>query len=273
MEETTGRKKIMLAIPSRDGMVSHSNITAIQGFYRLNMHRAIDLIPYLGAGVSDITTFRNQAANVCLEKQMDAVLFIDNDIDYSEQALLKAFWTWENTNYHVIAGAYPKKAINTNRILELTNSQASFQTYDELLSASHRYTVNDQDFREVMTFKHSPWHQDPFAQKRGDARLIGWEGTYTGAGFLLIPAKTLIMIMQECLENMYYDSDHEGSRYPFFNHLQNPDGLLLGEDYSFCQRNLMAGGKLLILDTRISHRGNYVFQGDISATFKHQIQP
>ena len=272
-QETVSKKRVMVAIPSRDGMVSQSNITALLGFHRIGLNRSVELNPYLGAGVSDIAQFRNLAANVALENNMDAILFIDSDIEYSEQAMLKAFWAWENTGFGIIAAAYPKKEICTDRITELCGSEIPFQNYTELLSASHRYTVNDTDLEEVLSFKKSPWHNDPWAKQQGEARRIGWHGDMTGAGFLLIPCDSLRTIVNELAEpeHFYFDADKPDlSRYPFF---KTEDGLMLGEDYSFCLRAKLAGLKLLILDTRVSHRGQYLFQGDIAATLKHGLKP
>ena len=273
-------KKVLLAIPSRDGMISNGILPAIMQYISKGYQKIFQLDPYLSAGVSNIVEFRNMAANTARLQGYEGILFIDNDIEFSFSSLQKLFWAVEKYPEAVITATYPKKEFVPMRMIQAGNDSNEWQTERDLLAASLCYTVGDGQFTEIYSkaTKDNPFTHDPWA-KRGkihDAETvrIGWEGNYTGSGFMYIPIKVLEKLEPNSSVEGYRMQGSDNLYYAYFNPTTNSEGYMLGEDYSFCHRLIQEDISLIILDTRIGHRGQFLFPGDLSMTLdKTSLNP
>ena len=97
-----------------------------------------------------------------------------------------------------------------------------------------------------------------------------------GTGFMLIPRKVAQILIDYYDTNpsdelpIYIDKKTNRKVYSFFSHIVK-NGMLLGEDYSFCARVREAGIPIKV-DTslNISHHGTFVWEGNVQAKKRHE---
>lgn len=171
------------------------------------------------------------------------LFFIDADIRFDADSVLKLL----NADKDVVAGVYPKKGLDWNRIKE----NAPRSSVENLKFYGSQYAVN------VL----------PESEPQGSLLEVSEVGT----GFLMIKRSVIEKMFQAHPQLKYRDNlNLDASLHPHLHALFDTSiderGDYLSEDYTFCRRWRKMGGKIWI-DTSINldHVGHYTFNGNTQA--------
>jgi len=232
-------KNIFFATPCYGGMLTDQ--------YFLSMFRATQLLMKSGINFR-ITTLRNEslisrARNILTAMFLDSdcthLMFIDADIEFQAESLLRAL----AYDKDVIAGAYPKKALDKEDIVKG--------------GLGAQYAIN---------FKFTDAERKQVRVEHGLAEVLD-----ASTGFFMVKRETIEKMIGSYPELHYRNDSNIDPKlnkhcYNLWDVRLDPkDNRLLSEDYSFCRRWQELGGEIwLDLNTRLNHVGSYTFEGDIS---------
>ena len=253
--------KILICTPSHDSKV---HVDYMRGC--LDLQKAFKGNPdsidfFWQEGGSDIVKAREDILWFWYhETKHDYMLFMDSDQGFSADTLKHLLETERGRGEAcVVAAPVPLKRMKQERLLEyvadaMTDAQAPF-------NREHMFPVT--------------WDYN-FA---GDHQIGSLEDEYilqverVGTGCMLISRKVIDtwLVKMEAEEQPFYGSDSYTSRvtkekcYTLFSHLIMGEKIL-GEDYSFCVRMLLADIPVLVdLRCNLTHYGNFGFEGNVFA--------
>jgi len=248
--------KLFVATPMYGGNCAEpyfrSCIQLITFFNKHQLNLAFGTI----ANESLVTRARNVLVNYFLSSNYTHLLFIDGDIEFNVEDVLKLY----AHDKDVVVGAYPKKGLNWNNIKNnIASSPATQYQPHELAAMGADYAINfkfvDRDARTV-------------AVEDGLIKLHD-----AGTGFMMIK-REVILKMMEYYPELKYNNDvainnpNLGDNfYALFDTMIDPkDRRYLSEDYTFCRRWQDMGGDIH-LDPSISlnHYGHFCFSGNPAA--------
>jgi hypothetical protein len=205
--------------------------------YFLSMIRTLQT--FIKHGINfRITTLRNEslisrARNILtamfLESECTHLLFIDADIEFQPDDVLRAL----AYDKPIMAGAYPKKTLPIQYALNFKFQNPETRQIRvengavELLDASTGFFLIKREVFEKMIEAHPELHY------RNDSNI---------------------------------DESLEKHCYALFDTMIDPhDNRYLSEDYTFCRRWQALGGEIwLDPNAKLNHVGSYTFEGDIS---------
>ena len=199
-----------------------------------------------------ITRARNTLAHEFLTSDADALLFIDGDHGFNPDDIVKMV----DSGKDVIGAIYPMKSINWENV-----RKAALAGKENLELYSGFFALNF--LAESQTFK----GDEPFK-----VRDIG-----TGMLFIHRNAFEQVRpIAKTYRSNSGHHSIEIGERITeFFPTLitEEPEAVLLSEDYAFCQMYREVGGDVHAAPwVRITHAGEYNFSGNFLASLEIQGQ-
>lgn len=184
-----------------------------------------------------ITNARNKLATVFMEHEFTHLMFIDADIGFQASDIVSML----KADKDVIAGIYPKKIINWQRIESavkagVPTNELQFHAGDLVVSL-----VDHEMEKEVKL--HEP------------AEVFG-----AGTGFMLIKRSVLEGLKDKV--DTYLDSDGRALYEYFFLVKDQVLKQQLTEDYAFCRLCRENGFKIYVAPwVRLSHTGSYIFSG------------
>ncbi len=244
---------ILLAIPCYAGHLYANCFQSVLELQKLCMANSILLTVQTLTNESLITRGRNYFVALMLaNKSFTHLFFLDSDIVFNPNSVLRMI----NFDKPIVAGVYPKKGLNFEKMMEL--SKNPLVTKDNIQALSLDYVVNfDNDNIQV---------EDGFAKC-----------LYTGTGFLLIQ-RTVLEQMKLAFPQLNYRNDVGGYNineevianfYTFFDCLicENTKRYL-SEDYAFCNRWLKMSPENEIwidLQCNLTHIGTYAFGGSLGS--------
>jgi len=219
--------KILMAIPAYGGNISEKTVTGVYQTTR-DMVRAgisIELITVVNDSI--IHFARSNLANFFYHNT-DAthLLWIDSDVGFTSADVMKLV----ELQVEFAAGTYPKK------------------TYPL------RYTVDLPQAGVVWNEAHT-----------------AIEVAHVGCGFQLLTRSAFLRISRRFPELKYAPRSESrqlsaaelADSYHYYDTYQNKDGVLVGEDYAFCNRYRQAGGTIWLRpDIALCHVGSHVFTGE-----------
>ena len=194
-----------------------------------------------------ISRARNQlAAKFLANPEYTHLLFIDSDIGFKYEDILKMLWHDKG----VMTGAYPIKEINWHQVKENVESGVA---PEHLLENSIRFVVNAVANGENLI------QVENGAMKIYDA----------GTGFMLIKREVFLELIEAYPELKYNDDtgvlneEERNWSYAFFNSYVDEDtGRFLSEDYGFCRYLQKIGGEIWVDPTiELSHLGRMKYSG------------
>jgi len=254
------QKHIFIATPCYGGQIG-------EPYFRSMMRLAILCnkydIPYTISTLANeslITRGRNTLNSFFMEnKAATHLFFIDADIEFNPEDLLRMV----AYDKPIIVGAYPKKAINWNSIINAARNDAD-ETEATIEGHSSNYVVNF-DF-----VKDENGNRTPQVQIVDNLVKLKDAGT----GFMCIKKEVVQKMFDAMPETKYandinVDQKFEPFMYALFDCIIDPESRrYLSEDYTFCRRWQDMGGEVwLDPRTALNHVGHYTFRGNIRKLF------
>ena len=200
-----------------------------------------------------ITRARNTLTHMFIKSDCDALLFIDGDHGFVSEDIVKMV----NSGKDVIGAVYPMKSINWENVKKAVLAGVPVE---ELQLYTGNFAINflpdSQSFRGDEPFK---------------VRDIG-------TGMLFIRRNVFEQMKEVC---KVYKNNSPGEIelgeeiYEYFPTLitDEPESILLSEDYAFCHLWRSLGNSVYAAPwVRISHAGEYNFTGNFLKTLEIQNQ-
>ncbi|HEY6896834.1 MAG TPA: hypothetical protein VI279_06190 [Rhodocyclaceae bacterium] len=238
---------IMIATPMYGGMCT--------AHYMVGVIDAIAVLSGMGYSVyfaniineSLITRARNELARQFLEQGFDYLMFIDADISFDAKSVLELI----RADKDIACGLYPKKEI----------------AWGSIEAAARRGEQNLKDYSGAFALNLLRGSVEAQSDEQGLIEL-----QHGATGFMLI--KRQVFEKLSPLVPAYRTSaatTPDGSflkpltKEFFATSIDEESGVLLSEDYHFCESWRKLGGKIYANPSiRLEHVGTYVYGGDVT---------
>lgn len=254
------QKHIFIATPCYGGQLGEPYFRSMMRFAILCNKYDIKYTISTLANESLITRGRNTLTSFFMENpEATHLFFIDADIEFNPEDILRMV----AYDKPVIVGAYPKKAVNWNSIIEAARADET-ETAETIEGHSSNYVVNF-DF-----IKDKDGNRTPAVQIVDNLVKLKDAGT----GFMCISKDVINKMFDNHPETKYVndinvDPKFEPFMYALFDCIIDPESRrYLSEDYTFCRRWQDMGGEVwLDPRTALNHVGHYTFRGNIRKLF------
>ncbi len=253
-------KHIFIATPCYGGQIGEPYFRSMMRLSILCNKYDIPFTVSTLANESLVTRGRNTLVSFFMENP-DAthLFFIDADIEFNPEDLLRMV----AYDKPVIVGAYPKKAVNWNSIINAARADET-ETADTIEGHSSNYVVNFDFLKDAEGNRTNQVQIMDNLVKLKDA----------GTGFMCIKKETIQQLFDAHPELKYandinVDNKFEPHMYALFDTMIDPESRrYLSEDYTFCRLWQNQGGEVY-LDPRtaLNHVGHYTFRGNIRKLF------
>ena len=249
-------KHIFIATPCYGGQIGEPYFRSMMRLAILCNKYDINFTVSTLANESLITRGRNTLVSFFMEHpEATHLFFVDADIEFDPNDMLRMV----AYDKPVTVGAYPKKAINWNSIINAARADEA-ETPDTIEGHSSNYVVNF-DF-----MKDEDGNPVPQIQIRDNLVKLKDAGT----GFMCIKREVIQQMFDAHPELKYandinVDQKFEKHMYALFDCIIDPESRrYLSEDYTFCRRWQDLDGEVF-LDPRtaLNHVGHYTFRGNI----------
>ena len=249
-------KHIFVATPCFGGQIGEPYFRSMMRLAILCNKYDINFTVSTLANESLITRGRNTLVSFFMEHpEATHLFFVDADIEFDPNDMLRMV----AYDKPVVVGAYPKKAINWNSIINAARENKD-ETPDTIEGHSSNYVVNF-DFLKDKDGK-------PMPQIQIRDNLIKLKDA--GTGFMCIKKEVIQKMFDNYPELSYandinVDAKFEPHMYALFDTMIDPESRrYLSEDYTFCRRwQEMDGEVFLDPRTALNHVGHYTFRGNI----------
>lgn len=198
----------------------------------------------------------NLVARAMDNEKMTHILFIDNDIQWSPQDILKLLVS----NKDVVGGVYPKKSYNWNRLVEISSIQ-------QWSSSKNRGILeNESSVSDIIKHKLVDYNVN---YNKGSLSINDnlAEVKHVATGFMMIKRNTIKNMYAAFPSTKYVDdvgfltSSENRFAYALFDCCVE-DGHYLSEDWLFCNRWKQMGGQIYIdVTINLTHTGVEDFTG------------
>ena len=254
------QKHIFIATPCYGGQIGEPYFRSMMRFAILCNKYNIKYTISTLANESLITRGRNTLNSFFMEnKEATHLFFIDADIEFNPEDILRMV----AYDKPIVVGAYPKKAVNWNSIIEAARADGT-ETAETIEGHSSNYVVNF-DF-----LKDKDGNRTPQVQIVDNLVKLKDAGT----GFMCINKNVMQQMFDAMPETKYVndinvDAKFEPFMYALFDCIIDPESRrYLSEDYTFCRRWQDMGGDVwLDPRTALNHVGHYTFRGNIRKLF------
>jgi hypothetical protein len=254
------QKHIFIATPCYGGQIGEPYFRSMMRFAILCNKYDIKYTISTLANESLITRGRNTLNSFFMEnKEATHLFFIDADIEFNPEDILRM----AAYDKPIVVGAYPKKAVNWNSIIEAARADGT-ETAETIEGHSSNYVVNF-DF-----LKDKDGNRTPQVQIVDNLVKLKDAGT----GFMCINKNVMQQMFDAMPETKYVndinvDAKFEPFMYALFDCIIDPESRrYLSEDYTFCRRWQDMGGDVwLDPRTALNHVGHYTFRGNIRKLF------
>ena len=184
---------------------------------------------------------RNRLVADFLESDCTHMLFLDSDITFNPESLLRMLWA----NLGVVGGVYPKKQMRWQGAFNHARTAGS--TPETTAEAALSYVVN--------------------ALPNGKGKMVRdcFSVSYVGTGFLLIQRPVIEAMVKQYRKLRYTDDcpDAAPRTIPALFDYKIVGDRYLSEDYYFCDLWRRMGGTVwAAANCPLAHAGSHVFTGD-----------
>lgn len=230
---------VFFATPCYGGMLTDQYFLSMFRLSQAFMKYGINFRITTLRNESLITRARNILTAMFLDSDCTHLMFIDSDIEFQPDDVLRAL----AYDKPIMAGAYPKKALNKQDIVKG--------------GIGAQYAIN---------FKFLDTDRKQIRVENGIAEVLD-----ASTGFFLIKRDVIEKMIAAHPELHYRNDSNIDPKlnkycYALFDTIIDPDdNRYLSEDYCFCRRWQKLGGEIwLDLNTKLNHVGSYTFEGDVS---------
>jgi hypothetical protein len=254
------QKHIFIATPCYGGQIGEPYFRSMMRFAILCNKYDIKYTISTLANESLITRGRNTLTSFFMEnKEATHLFFVDADIEFQPEDILRMV----AYDKPIVVGAYPKKALNWNSIIEAAR-------YDETETAE---TIEGHSSNYVVNFD---FVKDQEGNRTGQVQIVDnlVKLKDAGTGFMCINKEVIQKMFDTHPETKYVndinvDQKFEPFMYALFDCIIDPESRrYLSEDYTFCRRWQDMGGEVwLDPRTALNHVGHYTFRGNIRKLF------
>lgn len=254
------QKHIFIATPCYGGQIGEPYFRSMMRFAILCNKYDIKYTISTLANESLITRGRNTLTSFFMENpEATHLFFVDADIEFQPEDILRMV----AYDKPIVVGAYPKKALNWNSIIEAARNDET-ETADTIEGHSSNYVVNF-DFVK-----------DQEGNRTGQVQIVDnlVKLKDAGTGFMCINKEVIQKMFDTHPETKYVndinvDAKFEPFMYALFDCIIDPESRrYLSEDYTFCRRWQDMGGEVwLDPRTALNHVGHYTFRGNIRKLF------
>lgn len=246
---------VLFAIPCYDQQISEPTMMSL---IKTTMYFRDHNIKFAIATITDSLINRarnNMTAKFMANPQFTHMMFIDADISWEPDAIIKLLWH----NQDVITGAYPIKKIEWDRVVKNVNEG---MPSEDLAENSVRFVVNPTKNKKTSSLN----------VVNGAVEIFD-----AGTGFMLIKRETITRLIESYPELKYSDDtgslndEEQNWTYAFFNsYIDKHLNRFLSEDYGFCRYWQEIGGKIWVdPGITLGHLGRMKYSGTMM-TFLEQ---
>lgn len=239
-------KSVMIATPMYGGLCTGHYVTGLLA--SMQRLRAANIQVYWAHIMNEslITRGRNELVRIFLETEKDYLMFVDADIHFDGEAILKLI----DTDYDVVCGIYPKKEVDWAQV-----KRAAKAGHEDLENFSGAFVMN---------------LSSSTGETESDSRGC-IEVRHGGTGFMLIKRQVFEFLKPHVptYRTSTYKDPTTGlhvkpETYEFFATSIDHTGCLLSEDYHFCELWRKHGGKVYANPfIKLEHVGTYIFGGSL----------
>ena len=253
--------KLYIATPMYGGLCHGIFTGSMTLLFGICSKHGISLQFNITPNESLIQRARNSCAHEFLCSDSNYLMFIDSDIGFNPLAVLGMLAMMvadTDHKYDILAGVYPKKAINWEQIKTASDKGLGDMNPDDLAKFGVSFTFNPI-VKGSFTFP----------SKKPTEVLEA------GTGFMMIPRRTFINFIKAYPDQSYTPypgesyspSDSFKKIHAFFHPtIDSVTGYYLGEDYTFCQYVRNMGVRVCILPwLGLTHAGSYRYKSSLSA--------
>lgn len=237
---------VMIATPMYGGMCSGHYMTGVVGAIAALNASGVSVYFANLMNESLITRARNELARQFLEHGFDYLMFIDADISFDGGAILELL----AANRDIVCGVYPRKEI----------------FWEGVRQAAHRGEADLKEFSGAFAMN---LPLDSASAELDEFGLL--EVQHGATGFMLIKRRVFEQLASHVAEYRIssaraIDGSYHNplTREYFATSIDGTTGVLLSEDYHFCELWRKIGGKIHVKPSiRLEHVGTYVYGGDL----------
>lgn len=217
---------LFIAVPCGSCKMYTACARSLMNLQKECISRGIQAGVFFEEGNSLLPHARNKLASAFLESGMDYMLFVDDDIEFSAEAVIAMM----SCNKDMIGGMYPYKTYNWNAMYEA--ARQPYDSPDEVRRKGVNYV-----FRALQASQSIHTKQEPI------------EVEAVGTGLLLIHRRALERMVSgpNPVAPRYTVDAFQGKDgevfYNFFQ-VQLDGGVLISEDYWFCRQWRKCGGQI-----------------------------
>jgi glutaminase len=195
-----------------------------------------------------VTQGRNLSVSSFMESKHDYLLFIDSDIDFQAQSIMKMI----GSDKDVISVPYPLKDLNWDKCWSKIQDGSIKNAKDLKFKGFHKYPMKVEDDKNIII----------------EDGVI--EVTHSPTGCMLIKREVIEKMIKaypntEIIQKTIINGElmNRPHFYNLFDTMYDADNKsYLGEDFAFCKRWKDIGGKCHALITdRITHVGEHQYRG------------
>lgn len=240
---------VFVATPMYGGLAHQRYIESLMTLMNHCRHENINISFAFMGNESLITRARNALTEEFLRTDCTHLFFIDADIGFNSAEVIKMI----RADVDIIAGVYPKKDINWPQVAEAVKAGVPPM---ELPKHTGDFVINVENVTEGGI--NMPTHE-PFPVANA------------GTGLMLIKRKVFEELKDKVpkyknnMTRQNLGMVHENLTSEFFaTSIDEKYGVLLSEDYHFCQLWKKHGGQVFIAPwANLTHNGTYQFEGQL----------
>lgn len=244
--------RLMIALPTTSQSMKSSTALTVANLAKLMQSNGIDAYLH-NIDSAEIVTARDMFANMVLySDDLDGLIFIDSDMAFDPEIMMKMLRTQQD----VVAAACTRRTLNLDTLL--TASQQHGNVARAIAQASDFTVKLTWDDRENVPVEII----DGFCR----AAAVGMACAYISKRALVA------MVEAKAVEPRLDLSAGPGQTCWSFFAPVAPDGVRLGEDYSFCYRwtQMMKRELFVCVDENIIHCGDYNYSARFIDLFEHK---